>query len=329
MKIFVNLKFEMFLMAVIIFIGHSVTLSAKSLKVATFSPSPFDLSASTNQKLDNNGIPCALIKIPISDRIKNVSFEGNIIEQINDGSEILAYITAGTKQIIIKSEGFPPLRLVFSDFGVYRLFSKQVYNLSLQISATSDTSTASSSHELTSIHDLLENSQGDNFDEIVAEANKLYAECKPEDALPLLKKAAGLGHPEALLSLGLLYEKGIGINDNWLLEPDEFLAFKNVQNAAHQGYAPAQKVLSRYYFTGMGVDENNDLGDLWKRNYDNNVGNLDDKIFTSVEIPPEYPGGEKQLLKDVYNGLIYPSSAQENGTQGHVKVRFVVKKMAL
>jgi len=327
METIVKHKSLIYIITIILIIGNAFELPAKSLKVESFSPSPFDLTASTNQKLDNNDIPCALIKIPISDRLKDLSFEGNIIEQRNDGSEIFAYISAGTKQIIIKSKGFPPLRLVFSDFGVYRLISKQVYNLSLQIASAYDTPATSSAPELTSIHDLLDNSQGDPIDEIVANANKLYAEGKQEDALPLLIKAAELGHTEALLSLGLLYEKGIGTKNNWVLKPNTSKAFINVQNSAQQGYAPAQKVLYRYYLTGIGVDANKELAEVWKRIYDIGTGLVDEnQVFTTVELAPEYPGGEKQLLKDLSDRVIYPVAAAEIGIQGRIFLKFVVKK---
>jgi len=162
---------------------------------------------------------------------------------------------------------------------------------------------------------------------MVAEANKLYAEGKQEEALPLLRNAAELGHTEALLSLGLLYEKGIGTKDNWTLKPNKNMAFINVQNSAQQGYAPAQKVLYRYYLTGIGVDVDKERADLWKKIYSINTGQADDnRVFTTVELSPEYPGGDKQLLKDLNNKIDYPSSAAENAIQGKITLKFVVKK---
>jgi len=52
----------------------------------------------------------------------------------------------------------------------------------------------------------------------------------------------------------------------------------------------------------------------------------DNKVFTSVEQMPQYPGGEAALLADVSKNIRYPSVAQENGIQGKVVVQFVVTK---
>ena len=52
----------------------------------------------------------------------------------------------------------------------------------------------------------------------------------------------------------------------------------------------------------------------------------DNKVFTSVEQMPVYPGGEAALLADVSKNIRYPSVAQENGIEGKVVVQFVVTK---
>lgn len=296
---------------------------AKNLKVVSFKPDPFDLSASVNQKLDNNGEPCALIKLALSDEIRNVSFEGNIIDVVNDGSEIKAYFTSGTKIIVVKSPGYSPLKLIFSDFGVYKLFPKLVYNLSLK-SGTNENKASNN----VSIHELLDVSQGDDpIEEMVSEANRLYMEGKVSEAIPLLEKASEVGHADALLSLGLLYEKGV---ENVLVK-NPAKAFLNVQKSAQQGFIPAQKVLSRYYLIGLGVDANKEIGDVWKTIYDKNISqndhqSEDNEVFTSIDLLPEYPGAPSQLFKDLSKYLVYPESAQKNGISGKVTLMFVVKK---
>ncbi len=310
-------------------IGCALSASAKSITVESFNPSPFDQTASIYQKLDNNGIPCSLIKIPVLNGIAEVSFEGNIIETNNDGSEIYAYFTAGTKQIVVKISGFPPLRIVFSDYGVYRLFSKQVYNLSLKIDSGTSNNPPSKSIR---IHDLLDNSDSDPIDDMVEKANQLYAGGKIAKAIPLLEKAAELGHTEALLSLGLLYENGVGSKDNWTLKPNKYIAFKKVQNSAQQGYMPAQKVLSRYYLTGIGISPDKERAEIWNNIYNKNIkdesNSYDDTIqpFTSVELMPEYPGGEKQLYHDLSLNTKYPRIAAENNMQGKIILEFVIEK---
>ncbi len=50
----------------------------------------------------------------------------------------------------------------------------------------------------------------------------------------------------------------------------------------------------------------------------------EEKIFYIVEEHPEFPGGERALLKFIHNSLRYPVVAQENGIQGRVFYKFVV-----
>ncbi|MCK3686066.1 energy transducer TonB [Maribellus sp. YY47] len=51
----------------------------------------------------------------------------------------------------------------------------------------------------------------------------------------------------------------------------------------------------------------------------------EEKIFVnSVEIPAEFPGGERSLYKYISDHVKYPIIAQENGVQGKVYINFVV-----
>ena len=52
----------------------------------------------------------------------------------------------------------------------------------------------------------------------------------------------------------------------------------------------------------------------------------DDKIYTSVEVMPEFPGGQAELLKFLAKGMKYPEAAIRDGKQGRVIVSFVVEK---
>lgn len=51
-----------------------------------------------------------------------------------------------------------------------------------------------------------------------------------------------------------------------------------------------------------------------------------EEIFTAVEQPPQFPGGEAALLKYIADHIRYPAAAEENGIQGRVVVQFVVTK---
>lgn len=51
-----------------------------------------------------------------------------------------------------------------------------------------------------------------------------------------------------------------------------------------------------------------------------------DKVFTKVENPAEFPGGPDAWRRYLERNLQYPDNAQENGTQGVVRVQFIVDK---
>lgn len=50
------------------------------------------------------------------------------------------------------------------------------------------------------------------------------------------------------------------------------------------------------------------------------------EIFTVVETPPEFPGGQVALFKWINSAIKYPIVAQENGIQGRVSCAFVVNR---
>ena len=52
----------------------------------------------------------------------------------------------------------------------------------------------------------------------------------------------------------------------------------------------------------------------------------DNKVFTAVEQPPTFPGGDAALLQYIASHIKYPAVAQENNIQGRVVVQFVVTK---
>lgn len=45
-----------------------------------------------------------------------------------------------------------------------------------------------------------------------------------------------------------------------------------------------------------------------------------------VEVMPEYPGGQGELLKYLAKSIKYPVIAQENGIQGRVTASFIIEK---
>ncbi len=49
-------------------------------------------------------------------------------------------------------------------------------------------------------------------------------------------------------------------------------------------------------------------------------------VYNKVEKMPAYPGGMRELMKDVNENLVYPEDAKKNGIQGIVVVAIVIDK---
>jgi len=56
------------------------------------------------------------------------------------------------------------------------------------------------------------------------------------------------------------------------------------------------------------------------------VEEVEEAPLTMVEQMPEFPGGEKALMKYLSTNIKYPRIATENGVQGRVYINFVVDK---
>jgi protein TonB len=54
------------------------------------------------------------------------------------------------------------------------------------------------------------------------------------------------------------------------------------------------------------------------------VEETEPKIFDHVEVMPVFPGGEKEMMKWLYDNIKYPVIATEQGIQGKVILKFVV-----
>lgn len=50
------------------------------------------------------------------------------------------------------------------------------------------------------------------------------------------------------------------------------------------------------------------------------------KVFRHVEQMPQFPGGDKALLKYISRNIKYPQVAADNGVQGKVYLKFVIEK---
>lgn len=98
---------------------------------------------------------------------------------------------------------------------------------------------------------------GDNGEADLKAAQEAQQKGDFETALPLFKKAAKSGNAEAQLTLGLMYETGMGV------KADEKEAFSWYEKSAKQGYDMGQLALGDCYRRGVGVEVNKDEAKKW------------------------------------------------------------------
>ena len=55
-------------------------------------------------------------------------------------------------------------------------------------------------------------------------------------------------------------------------------------------------------------------------------GKENEKVYTYVENPPSFPGGEKAFSKYLAENIIYPKEAKEKGIEGKVYLQFVINE---
>ena len=89
-----------------------------------------DLLARTQPRLDNNEVPCAIVRVSAKD-IETYTFEGNIIgDVIYQSGEALVYMTKGSRNITIKSNKFGMMKY---PFPIGKLDKQVVYKLDLKL----------------------------------------------------------------------------------------------------------------------------------------------------------------------------------------------------
>ncbi len=71
---------------------------------------------------------------------------------------------------------------------------------------------------------------------------------------------------------------------------------------------------------------NDDLSALSSAADNGKIGGESDVPFEVVDQMPQFPGGEREMMRFIRNNLHYPVSAQANGVQGTVIINFVVNR---
>lgn len=102
---------------------------AQELTVSAFQRMDRDLLARTQERLDLNDEPCAIVRVSIANA-KNYTFEGNVIgDVIYKPGEAIVYMTQGSRNITIKSDEFGSLKYEFTQ----KLEKQVVYKMVLRL----------------------------------------------------------------------------------------------------------------------------------------------------------------------------------------------------
>lgn len=123
-----------------ILMGLAAIAKAQTMKVESMRVASLDLSASINMRSDQNGKPCALVKVSIL--ASNATFGGNVIgDVLRDGSDYWVYLSEGSKNLQIKHPSFRTLLVSFPKFNINSVESKKTYILDVNFNEVVDSST--------------------------------------------------------------------------------------------------------------------------------------------------------------------------------------------
>ncbi len=107
-----------------------ISAGAQELKIKSFSLDANDITASSQQRLDGNGEPCALVKVQLA--VQGATFSGNTVGNVGyDNGEYLVYMTEGSKNLQVKHFSYLPVDINFAEYGINRLKGKMTYVLTL------------------------------------------------------------------------------------------------------------------------------------------------------------------------------------------------------
>ena len=262
----------------------------QELKVASFSIVANDLSASIEQKMDLNGMPCALVKVLVLDKISGV--EGNIIgNAIDKGTEKWIYLTSGSKEVKIKTENFFPLHLIFSHYGITALEAKHTYVLTL--TALNESNMEVPLNLKDPEDQVLMGLKYENGSEVKRDFKKAFS---------LYQKSAKQGYPEGMFKLGECYLYSRGVKENigkalyWFTQ------------SANKGDAQAQRELAILYEEGKTVEKNEKEAIKY---YKKSVAQEDVTAMTYLAF--HYLEGDCGLAKDYSKAIELLNKAKNKG----------------
>ena len=105
---------------------------SQTLQIREFSQQDQDATARTQKKLDNNDNPCALVKVQLAK--SGAEFDGQVVDVPSySKSEYYVYMAQGSKKMTVRTNGFLPLDVVFSNYGIKKLEALTTYKLVIEI----------------------------------------------------------------------------------------------------------------------------------------------------------------------------------------------------
>ena len=100
---------RIYLLSAVLLFFLQLQLQAQEVKVKSFERLDRDLTARTQERLDLNDEPCAVIRVSIPNA-KAYQFEGNIVgDVIYNPGEALVYVVHGSRNLTITSDKFGSL----------------------------------------------------------------------------------------------------------------------------------------------------------------------------------------------------------------------------
>jgi hypothetical protein len=232
---------------------------AQEVVVKSFDCLQTDLTARTQERLDANGNPCAVVKVDIP--LEDVVFKGWVVETVSTPGEYLIYMPEGTSKITIQHKNLTPFTYEFGK----SLEAKQTYRLVLTVNKDGKTKptykVVEVSDEIVDIYNkgllALEKKDNENAKKLFLEAaNAGYAPAQHKmgymsgrgrEALGWYQKAAAQGYPNSIHNLGTIYRYGEGI------QRDDELAFQYYMEAADMEFPESMLLVGYSYANGEGV----------------------------------------------------------------------------
>ena len=163
---------KQFLLFIILVVCGLKGLSAQEIKVKRFARAE-EINWEPAQRQDNNGVPCALIRVAVPFD-KHVLFRGNVIGSVKyEGNEYWVYLSEESHFLRVHYPGYETLLVNFETFGFDGVESKNVYELVLTLPER-ESSTLSEAEYQQLIAVALSEQKQENF----AEAITQYEACK-------------------------------------------------------------------------------------------------------------------------------------------------------